>query len=248
MPHITTRGLQLFYETTGAGRPLVFLHGYTATSGLWDAQVPCFSPHYRVIRLDQRGHGRSDGTDQAGYTLQAMASDVMSLLDALSLNQATVIGHSMGGMIAQHLVCHHYERCRGVILSSTTPRAPKREYFEPMVDWAISFGKISSAERAADPMMRNSQPISEATARGCGEMMMNMPGFANKLKGNDMPALVVNGSEESDSILTGSKQLAELMPNAEAITIPGAGHVPQVTHPAEYNRALVGFLNQIWSD
>ncbi len=245
MPHISNHGLSLYYETSGSGPPLVFLHGYTATVALWGAQAAFFHPDYQVICLDQRGHGQSDATVQAGYTLEAMTTDVLALLDALSLERVTVIGHSMGGMIAQHLVSRHPEKCQAVVFSSTTPTAPKREYFQATVEWAMSFGDIPADQRAADPMMRSSRPISEQTARGCGEMMMTMEGFAGSLQDNTIPALVVHGSEESDSILAGSKILAKVMPNSRKIVIQGAGHVPQITHSEQYNRALADFLGQV---
>ena len=90
MPYISNDFLRLYVEVSGEGQPVLFLHGYTGTVALWETQVSFVSPDYRVICLDQRGHGRSNGTDQAGYTLEAMASDVLAVLDSQQVEQITV--------------------------------------------------------------------------------------------------------------------------------------------------------------
>jgi 3-oxoadipate enol-lactonase len=245
MPNISNDAVELYYEVAGTGTPLLFLHGYTATVSLWAAQASFFEPDYQVICLDQRGHGLSTATEQERYTLEAMASDVLALLDSLAIEQVILIGHSMGGMVAQYLLSYHNDRCRGVVLSSTTPNGPPREYFEPTVEWAVSLGDIPPEQRAADPMMRSSTPISEATARGCGEMMMAMAGFTGLLEGNSTPCLIIHGSDESDGLLNGSRALAAVMPESTETAIGGAGHVPQITHSAKYNHALSDFFRQL---
>ena len=245
MPNLNHDSLKLHYKAEGEGTSLLFLHGYTATVSLWQAQAALFSATHRVIRLDQRGHGQSDGTEQEGYTLEAMAGDALALLDAEQIEHATVIGHSMGGMVAQQLLSQHNERIKAVVLSSTTPNAPPREYFEATVEWAVSFADIPAETRAADPLMRSSVPVSEATARGCGEMMMTMKGFTAELEGNPTPTLIVHGSDESEGILRGSSALSRALPNVKEVIISGAGHVAQITHTSEYNRALADFFSQL---
>lgn len=239
-------GMRLFYEVEGDSGPAVlFLHGFAATSQLWRRQVKYFRADYRTICLDLRGHGQSDEAKNGVYSLSAFTDDIVAVLDDLRIENAIVIGHSMGGMVAQHFLLNYKERCRGLVLSSTTPNPPPREHFEPVIQWAMSLAEIPDELRAADPMMQNSQPISNATARGCGEMMITMPGFAGALRGNDTPALIIHGSDESDSILTGSRALAELLVGAREVLIDGAGHVAQITHAREYNQVLEAFFRNI---
>ena len=244
MPFVTNDALQLHYETAGDGPPVLFMHGYTSTIALWQDQVRVLSPHYRLICMDLRGHGESEGTGMDGYSLAALAGDALAVLDQESVGRATIVGHSMGGMVAQELLARHEYRVSAAVFSSTTCKAPARDYFKPVVDWAVKLGDIPAGERAADPLTRSCRPVSEATARGCGEMHMSMENFAHSLKGGATPCLVIRGSEESGTILSGSSMLLDVLPNAQEAVIEGAGHVPQITHPAAYNDVLAGFLRQ----
>ena len=245
MPHVINDALKLHYETEGAGAPVLFMHGYTSTIALWQDQVSVFSPDYRLICMDLRGHGESEGTDMDGYNFAALAGDALAVLDQEGVERATIVGHSMGGMVAQELLARYRERVSAAVFSSTTCKAPLREYFEPVVEWAVRLGDIPARERAADPLTRSCKPVSEATARGCGEMHMNMENFADSLKGSTTPCLVIRGSKESGTILSGSSVLLHALPNAQEAVIEGAGHVPQITHPAAYNDVLARFLRQV---
>ena len=245
MPRVTNDALRLHYETEGAGPPVLFMHGYTSTIALWRDQLPVFSPHYRLICMDLRGHGESEGTGMDGYHLAALAGDALAVLDREGVERSVIVGHSMGGMVAQELLARHPDRVSAAVFSSTTCKAPLREYFQPIVEWAVRLGDIPAEERAADPLTRSCRPVSEATARGCGEMHMNMENFADSLKGSTTPCLVIRGSEESDTILSGSSMLLDALPSAEEAVVEGAGHVPQITHPAAYNDVLAAFLREV---
>ena len=245
MPHVTNDALKLHYETEGAGPPVLFMHGYTSTIALWRDQIPVLSPHYRLICMDLRGHGESEGTDIDGYNLAALAGDALAVLDQEGVERAVIVGHSMGGMVAQELLARHGDRVGAAVFSSTTCKAPPREYFLPVVEWAVKLGDIPAGERAADPLTRSCKPVSEATARGCGEMHINMENFADSLKGSTTPCLVIRGSEESGTIVSGSSMLLDVLPSAQEAIIDGAGHVPQITHSAVYNDVLADFLRQM---
>ena len=245
MPFVTSDSLKLHYEIEGQGLPVLFLHGYTATISLWDAQNTGLKPTFTVIRLDQRGHGKSEGSSQHQYTLPNLAKDALAVLDDADIPEAVIVGHSMGGMVAFELLAHHSVRVRAAVFSSTTPIAPAREYFADTVEFARTLGQIPESVRAADPMMQSSVPLDEATALGCGEMIMSMSGYLEALENNPTPSLIVHGSEDSKSIRDGSKALAGKLANVTYVTIEGAGHVPQITHTDEYNGILVEFLNGV---
>lgn len=245
MPHVANDALRLHYETEGAGPPVLFMHGYTSTIALWRDQVPVFSADYRLICMDLRGHGESEGTGRDGYSLAALAGDALAVLDREGVERATIVGHSMGGMVAQELLARHKDRVSAAVFSSTTCKAPPREYFQPVVEWAVKLGDIPAGDLAADPLTRSCKPVSEATARGCGEMHMNMENFADALKGSATPCLVIRGSEESGTIRSSSSMLLDALPSAQEAVIEGAGHVPQITHPAAYNDVLAAFLRQV---
>lgn len=238
-------GRTLSYVAQGQGTPVVFLHGFTATSLLWQAQVAAFKDRYRVICLDQRGHGSSDSFPSDGYSLDAMAGDVTALLDAEKLSDAVVVGHSMGGMVAQVLAARVPDRLRAVVFSSTTCFGPPRAHFEPIVATAIGLTATTTGDAAADPIMRALKPITEVTARACGEMMMGMGDLSTALVGSPVKTLVIHGDQDSKGIIAAGERLAAILPNATRAVIPGAGHVPQISHVSVYNEVLGRFLDAV---
>src|SRR5271170_4897965 len=102
-------GIRLWYAEFGSGAPVILVHGGLANSDYWGFLVRAFAPHYHVIILDSRGHGRSSRTDAPiGYDL--MASDVLALMDYLHIRQAALIGWSDGAIIGLDIAIHHPER------------------------------------------------------------------------------------------------------------------------------------------
>src|SRR5262245_62327657 len=112
-------GIDLYYETHGEGEPVVFIPGTGFSGNVWEPfQVPVLSKTMQVIILDPRGCGRSSAP--AGvYSIEQMACDVVALLDHLGLPSAHIIGHSMGGRIAQALALSFPQRVRSMILAAS---------------------------------------------------------------------------------------------------------------------------------
>lgn len=115
-------GVTIHGVEAGSGQPIVFLHGVTLSAATWPYQLAGLQDRYRVIALDQRGHGRSE-CKQGMWGVPRMASDVAQVLSRLDLRDAIIVGHSMGGMITQQL-CVDFpdlarERIAGVVLLST---------------------------------------------------------------------------------------------------------------------------------
>ena len=106
-------GVRLYYYaagTRGAGEPIIFLHGFPTSSHLWNAVVPLVPKGHRVVVVDLLGYGRSDPPDGHELTIRAHADRVLSLLEALGINYATVVGHDLGGGVAQSLALRHPAR------------------------------------------------------------------------------------------------------------------------------------------
>jgi len=120
MSTTTVNGVDLYYDVTGSGDPLLLIMGLAADSTAWAFQVPEFAKHYRTIVFDNRGVGRS-AKPTGPYTIHQMADDAVALLDVLDVPRAHVVGVSMGGMIAQELVLRHPSRVRGLVLACTYP-------------------------------------------------------------------------------------------------------------------------------
>ena len=108
-------------RTGGGGERVLLLHGYGDSGHAWSTVLPHLPAEWQVAAPDQRGHGGSERPD-AGYTVASLASDAAKLLDALGWERATVVGHSMGGFVAQQLAVDHPERVARLVLVGTTPR------------------------------------------------------------------------------------------------------------------------------
>lgn len=124
MPQLEVDGARLTYDDEGprdgAGAPLVFIHGWTANRHRWDHQLAHFSATRRVIRVDLRGHGESDGSGRR--SIAELAGDVLAVLDHLKVERFVPVGHSMGGMIAQTLALGHPDRIERMVLVNSISR------------------------------------------------------------------------------------------------------------------------------
>ncbi|MDQ1395353.1 MAG: hypothetical protein QOG64_612, partial [Acidimicrobiaceae bacterium] len=122
MAYLTNDGVQIYYESTGTGPPVLLSHGYSATTDMWRGQVEALSGAYQVIVWDMRGHGRSDAPDDQGaYSEEATVADMAAVLDACGLPSAVVGGLSLGGYMSLAFHLAHPERVDALMLFDTGP-------------------------------------------------------------------------------------------------------------------------------
>src|SRR6476661_10653754 len=123
MPKTTANGIELYYEIHGKGKPLVLISGLGYSLWQWRNMVPILAEYFQVITFDNRGVGQSD--KPAGpYTAQMLAADMVGLLEALNIEMAIIMGHSMGGFIAQAMALDFPQRLGKLILCSTNFGGP----------------------------------------------------------------------------------------------------------------------------
>ena len=125
MPIAKLKDISIYYEVYGKGVPLLLIGGLGSDSASWFAVVNDFSKYFQTIVFDNRGCGRSDSPNEA-YSVSSMAEDTIKLLDFLKINKTHIIGHSMGGYIAQELAIKYPERVDKLILASSAPISSKR--------------------------------------------------------------------------------------------------------------------------
>ena len=116
MPHITAGdGVRLYYEEAGSGSAVVFVHEYAGDYRTWEPQMRYFARAHRCITYSQRGYPPSDVPDDPGkYSQDHCRDDVIAVMDALKIDKAHVVGHSMGAATALHVGIHYPERCLSV--------------------------------------------------------------------------------------------------------------------------------------
>jgi len=120
-------GLELhLLEWSTEGVPLVLLHGLGNEAHLWDDFVPAVAAHYRVLALDQRGHGDSDWDPEARYDAESMTDDLEAVLNALEIDRFVLVGFSMGGRVAMTFAGRHPERLAGLVIDDIGPEVDAR--------------------------------------------------------------------------------------------------------------------------
>jgi pimeloyl-[acyl-carrier protein] methyl ester esterase len=255
---------RLHVESVGQGRPLVLLHGFALHGGLFAPLLPAFSQHHRVHVVDLPGHGHSDPIDP--WTIDAV---VAALERAFAAEQQplAVMGWSLGGVIALAWALAHPHRFRKLALVATSPRfvaddawphamAPEtlaRFGDELRVAWRLTLQRFlslqvqgSEAGHATLAALRH-----QLLARGEPDPAMLCAALGTlasaDLRGDvariAIPTLVVAGERDMLAPPEASAWLAQALPAAELLRLPGAAHAPFLSHPDAFRDALLGFLD-----
>lgn len=266
-------GLELAVLEAGqGGRPLLLVHGFTgAKEDFADHVEPLADEGWHVIAPDLRGHGESDHpTGRGAYALPAFAADVVALADALRWPRFTLLGHSLGGMVVQHIALEHAHRLVGLVLMGTSHAAP--EGVDPdLVELGkavVAAGGMASlveaqrhvqgpfssparqrlVEARPEEGRRSERNTLVASAEmwlaTVDEVLTAQPDRLDRLAALDVPTLVLVG-EEDRSFLGPSRRLAATIPGARLVVIPDAGHCPQLETPDAWWEAVKRFLDEI---
>ena len=120
MPHLTRGGVRLYYEESGTGEPMLFVHGWTCDRSYFSPQVRHFCATHRCIAVDLRGHGESD-KPQGPYPIAAYADDIAYVIEQLGLGKAVAVGHSMGGITVLQLAAAHPDCVAAIVMVDPAP-------------------------------------------------------------------------------------------------------------------------------
>jgi pimeloyl-ACP methyl ester carboxylesterase len=247
----------LFYEVSGAGEPVVFVHAFSVDRRMWAPQIAAFEDRFRVIRYDLRGHGKSAAPSQPFMAHE----DLRDVLDALGVDKATLVGLSAGSEIAVNFALAYPERVRGLVLAAPglsgvpTPPLP---WFQPVIE-ALKAGDSERAAKvwAETPMMAL-HTNSAATRTVTGLVTDNArvwtfkrvelpvtPPAVKRLADVKCPALVIIGDKDLPHIHDTARVLVDGIPGATLVTTAGAGHIVNLDTPEPFNDALAGFLGRL---
>lgn len=265
---ITTPRLRHSVAEAGSGAPLLLLHGFTGAKEDFVDFLDGFADRgWHVVAPDLRGHGASDAPDdEAAYSLATMATDALALADELGWDRFDLLGHSMGGMVAQVMALHAPERLGSLVLMGTshgTVQGVDPELAALAIDVVRSEGverlMVLSAEldtrtpTAADVRVRAERPgyveFGDRKMRACSPamyaaMVTEMVGAHDRLdalRGLDRRTLVVVG-EQDEAFFGPSERLAEAIPGATFEVVGDAGHSPQFENPDRWWKVVRRFL------
>jgi pimeloyl-ACP methyl ester carboxylesterase len=277
MARIATHdGGELYVVERGAknSSPIVFAHGITLTSQVWARQFRSLpDAGFRVIAFDGRGHGEST-VGETGHSIENLAEDLRTVLTTLDLHDAILVGHSMGGMAVQGLAVHHpdvlAERVRGIVLLSTSPRSfasdarRTRRSLERVVGIVPDVGAVMRQRNLGlliarigfgdDPDPRCVEATrqmlggtSRETMREAGRALFELD-FTDALPQLRVPTLVIVGSADLLTPPRESRTIADLVPDAELVELPRAGHMLMYERTEELDRLVTQFARACLDD
>jgi 3-oxoadipate enol-lactonase len=258
-------GQELYFETHGAGPPLVLVMGIGYDASLWTlGQVPGLSKKFQVVIFDNRDAGRSSRAART-YTTADMADDVAGLMDSLDIARAHVLGLSMGGMILQELALRHPTRVNRMVLSGCGA-APARAAFDPIGTWSWVKAHDPTGETFAgqqftwlfsSAFLRDKQAV-ESTMRMLAENPNPIAPDAyerqaraylehdalDRLGAISSPTLVIVGEQDLLTPPWICQEVASKIPGAklEVLKGPGSSHAIPLERPDEFNALVTRFL------
>ena len=257
MPYCSVDGTRLYWTERGVGVPLLFLHGLGSRSRDWAAQVDHFADHYRVLRLDLRGHGRSERSD-GPYAIAQFARDVAVFLREREAVPAHVVGLSMGGMVALELAAGAPQLTRRLVVVNSV--ADMRLHSWHDVWFYVSrrltvqllgmrrVGQLLAKKLFVKPgqkdlrrkfVRRWAQNDKQAYLWAVDAIMRWS--VADRLSQIDVPALFVS-SDEDYTPVSAKEHIVARMPDAELAVVDDARHALPVERPDEFNAIVDDFL------
>ncbi len=250
------------YDVSGRGRTVVFIHGWAHNMSVWDDQVPAFNTHYRVLRYDSPGFGKSTGFSDES----AEPQDLLVLLEALHISHAYIVGHSRGGSVALRFAAAYPELLDGLVLYGAVPPGfpvppDVGQTFASLPGIAKRYGLDSVGKIIlASPIAWVPPGRADITDRYrrlwasyAGKDLLDphpesghtpAPSIA-QLSALRVRTLVITGDHEAPFIAAAADTLAHRIPNAKKVVIPNAGHGAHFAQPATFNSALLDFFYDV---
>jgi len=271
MPYLTTSDSStLYYEEIGKGKPLLFVHGWSLSSQIWSQQKEYFSSRYRCIAFDLRGHGLSSPSC-SGYGVDVLASDVSLFFDRLCLSEVTLLGWSLGSLVALAAYPAVQERLASLVLVSGTskycssldypyglpPKEPrslslllKRNPHKAMEGFQRKmFADEQQSENGYEVFVKDVLPLLPPPSPEVMVPVLQTLEIADLrpvLSSIREPALLIHGDRDLICPVAASRFMAEQISGAQCTILAGAGHAPMFSRPKEFNCALATFLENIY--
>jgi len=256
-------GAKLYYEMTGEGEPIVLVHGFTLNLKMWGDQFKEFSQHYKVIRYDVRGFGKSstpiEGKPYSHY------DDLKALLDHLGIREAHFIGLSMGGSIAIGFTLEYPEYVSSLITVDSS--LDGFNYSRDFLKWYLSLfmnAKEAGVEATLEAFMNG--PLFESTMRNplaadkLRQIVRSYSGWSflhddpeiepvpsphTRLHEINCPTLVVVGEHDLPDFHNIADKINEEVPNSKKLVIPGVGHMSNLEDSKSFNKEILSFLESL---
>ncbi len=274
MPHMTcSDGVKLYYEETGQGTPILFVHEFMGEYRSWEAQVRHFSRRYRCIAYNSRGYPPSDVPEQiADYSFEHQRAGILAMLDGLKIEKAHIVGLSMGAFATFYFGMKWPERALSLTLagvgsgSMQEARARFKQESEEAATKLLAEGwDKSAALRGNSPtrvQLQNKNPRAFAeflglikqhsakgsalTLQGYQALRPSLSDFKEQMAKCQVPTLIISGDED-EPCLDASLMLKRNMPSAGLAFMPQTGHACNLEEPELFNQLCESFFHQVES-
>jgi len=263
-------GIEMSYELSGEGAPLVLIHGFTDNLRMWYNQAPAFSRRFKVLSYDVRGHGETE-TPAGGFSMDLFVADLRALLAALEIEKACLLGYSMGGRIALQLALEHPESTAGLIFANSGVRGAgaklteaqlaelverRKQMAEMLETGDIEVIADGMAERSFSPGLRERNPVAfrnykevklrndprhyPAILEALVQAMASPPDLA-RLRS---PALIIAGERDSFMAVEEARAMKKAIGDATVVILP-TGHAAAIEAPQAFNQAVLDFMSRL---
>lgn len=275
MATVPVDGGRLWYDVTGEGQPLLFLHGGWLDGDAWRPQVARFADEYRVIRADLRGHGRTGPTEPRRYSVDLFADDVERLLAHLGVERPVLCGLSLGNLVVQTYLDRHPDGAAGAVLGGPVRSMPPVDvpaHLKPvslpsawiraslsLAGSKATFRSLLGSVRSVrgGPWLSVSRETRARAVAAAGEMppaeFRKVFGALYRydppdLAGVPVPTLAVYGRDEASAVKRQGRQVAAAVEDGAVAKVPDAAHLVNLDNPAGFNAAVAGFLADLPAD
>ena len=233
-------GIQMYYATYGAGKPVLLIHGGLGNADIWSNQVIDLMKDHLVIVADSRGHGRSTRTEAPfGYDL--MSSDYLALLDYLKIDKVDLVGWSDGGIIGLDIAMTHPERLNhlfaqaaNITTDGVNPAVATDAVFGKYIEWmGVEYKKLSPTPDQYDAF------VTQISA-----MWASQPNWTDaQVAAITVPTVIAAGDHDEAILPDHTKKIAGLIPGAKLVILPQASHFAMLQAPAEYTAAVRALID-----
>jgi pimeloyl-ACP methyl ester carboxylesterase len=266
MPRVALNGVELYYEDTGSGYPVVFCHEFASDYRGWDPQVRAFGRLYRCITYSYRGFPPSSVPENPdAYSQDLLIEDLRALVEHLGLKDAHFVGFSMGGSVVLNFAIRYPSLCRTIVVVGAGAGTTNRERFERDIDQTVALLRSRGIEAFAEvyaegptrlPFKRKDphgwaefrRQLADHSATGQALTMLGVQRqratiFALEAALHDLqvPTLVVIGDEDEPCV-DPAVFMKRHIPSAGLLVLPQSGHAVNLEEPALFNTALLEFL------
>ncbi|HMZ06289.1 MAG TPA: alpha/beta hydrolase [Anaerolineales bacterium] len=257
MPKLNINTTDLYYEMTGEGEPVLFIHGLGSSTRDWAEQVPFFSKNFKVVTCDLRGHGQSH-KPPGPYSMSLFASDMAGLIKSLGFDSIHVVGISLGGMVAFQLVVDHPELIKSMVIVNSGPELIARtlkDRWQVFLRFAIvrllgmrKMGEVLSKRLFPKEEQAGIRKIfierwAENDQRAYVDTMRAIVGWSVSahLGQINIPTLVVTADQDYTPVSAKEAYIPKL-PQAELMVIQDSHHATPVDQPEAFNKVVCSFL------